>query len=107
MTEHDDDADSNEPTEEEIAQMRNATVSEAQAVDALILGKCSARWQKVAMIVGSSLDEYEERFPNLPYVFMSVRMQELESEGRIEVQGDVFEMRFSEIRLVTQPSEQA
>ena len=103
MIDHDDDTDSNEPTEEEIVQMRNATVADAQAVDALILGKCSAIWRKVAMVVGSSLDEYDERFPNLPYVFMPVRMLELEKEGKLEVQGDVFAMRASEIRLVAQP----
>ena len=97
-----EDADTNEPTPEEIAQMRNATAADIQAVDALILGKCSSSWRKVAMVVGSSLDEYDERFPTLPYVFMPVRMLELEKEGKLEVQGDVFAMRASEIRLASQ-----
>lgn len=107
MNEPDEDVESNEPTDEEIAEMRKATNADAQAVDALILGKCSTSWRKVAMVVGSSLDEYDERFPNLPYVFMPVRMLELEKEGKLEVQGDVFAMRASEIRLTTQPTEEA
>jgi hypothetical protein len=51
------------------------------------------------MVVGSSLNEYDEKFPNMPYVFMPVRMLELERAGKLEIQGDVFSMRASEIRL--------
>ncbi len=102
MNESDEDVDSNEPTAEEIAQMRNATASDVQAVDVLVLGKCSTSWRKVAMVVGSSLDEYDEHFPNLPYVFIPVRMLELEKAGKLEIRGDVFAMRTSEIRLVAQ-----
>jgi hypothetical protein len=99
MSEQDREEESNEPTPEEINEMRKATPADAQAVDALILSKCTAHWRKVAMVVGSSLNEYDERFPNIPYVYMPVRMLELERAGRLEIQGDVFSMRESEIRL--------
>lgn len=94
-----DDIDDGEPTAEEIATMRRATAAQAEGVDALILSKCTAMWSKVAAVVGASLDEYEARFPGLPYVYLQVRMLELEEAGRIEIQGDVMAMRASELRL--------
>lgn len=93
------ESDDNEPNPAEIAQMRNASPSDASAVDALILGKCTTRWSKVAMIVGDCLDEFEAKFPQLPYVYMPIRMLELEDHGVLEIRGDVMAMRYSEIRL--------
>lgn len=94
-----DDIDDGEPTADEIASMRRATPAQAEGVDALILSKCTTRWQKVAAVVGSSLDEYELAFPGLPYVYMQVRMLEMEDAGIVEIQGDVMSMRASEVRL--------
>ena len=88
-----------EPSPEELAQMRQATTSDAAAVDQLILSLCTVRWQKVAMVIGSSLDEYDKRFASLPYVYMQVRMLELIERGVLEAQGDVMSMRTSQVRL--------
>ena len=93
------ESDDNEPNPAEIAQMHNATPSDVSAVDALILGKCNTRWCKVAMIVEDCLDEFDAKFPQLPYIYMSVRMLELEDRGVLEIRGDVMAMRHSEIRL--------
>lgn len=94
-----DDHDEDEPSPEEWALMRQATPAEAAAVDALILGHCTDHWQKVAMVVGSSLDDYDATFSHLPYVYMQVRLLELIERGHIECQGDVMSMRTSEVRL--------
>jgi Protein of unknown function len=94
-----DEADDDEPSPEEWALMRQATPAEAAAVDALVLGQCTDHWQKVAMVVGSSLDDYDARFSHLPYVYMQVRLLDLIERGRIECQGDVMSMRTSEVRL--------
>lgn len=94
-----DDADEDQPSPEEWALMRQATAAEAAAVDALVLGHCTGGWQKVAMVVGASLDDYDARFSHLPYVYMQVRMRHLAEQGRIECQGDVMAMRTAEIRL--------
>jgi hypothetical protein len=101
----DDEPECEEPSAEEIAQMRAATAAEAAAVDKLILAACVHRWRKVAMIVGTTMNEFESRFPHLPYVYLQVRMQNLEDRGVIEVQGDVMAMRHSEVRLAGQADE--
>ncbi len=94
-----DDADEDQPSPEEWALMREATAAEAAAVDALVLGHCADHWQKVAMVVGASLDDYDARFSHLPYVYMQVRMRHLAEQGRIECRGDVMAMRTAEVRL--------
>jgi hypothetical protein len=95
----DDEENDDDPTPEELAQMRRATPADAAAVDALILQSCTDRWRKVAMVVGTSLKEFDAKFPHLPYVYMPVRIIELEHSGVLKVQGDPMAMRFSEIRL--------
>ena len=94
----DEECDDGEPTLEELALVKLATQEDAETVDALILGRCTEQWRKVAMVVGSSLDEYDMKFPNLPYVYMQLRILELVSHGALESQGDVMAMRFSEVR---------
>lgn len=95
----DDEENDDDPTPEELAQMRRATPADAAAVDSLILQSCTDRWCKVAMVVGTSLKEFDAKFPHLPYVYMPVRIIELEHSGVLEVQGDPMAMRFSEVRL--------
>ena len=94
-----------QPTDEEIVQMRSATPEEAAAVDAMVLRKCSSRWQKVAFVVGQLLNEFEEAYEHLPLAYIQARMQELEDRGELEIAGDVWSMRHSEVRLATTPSE--
>jgi len=87
-----------EPSGEEIAQMRAATESEALVVDALVLRECDLRWQKVARVVGSVSGEFDAALPHLPFAYIQVRMQALEDAGLVEIAGDVWSMRHSEIR---------
>jgi len=87
------------PTEDEIAKMQAATPAEAQAVDDLILNQCSEHFRKVAMVAGTLLLEFDARFPHLPLAYVLARMQELEDAGAVEIAGNVWYMRHSEIRL--------
>ncbi|MBW7831840.1 MAG: hypothetical protein H3C29_01355 [Simplicispira suum] len=94
-----DEENDDDPTPEELAQMQRATPADAAAVNALILKSCTDRWRKVAMVVGTSLKEFDAKFPHLPHVYMPVRIIEMEHSGALEVQGDPMAMRFSEVRL--------
>lgn len=91
--------DVGDPTPEELVQMRQATGAEAAAVDALVMSHCAPHWRKVARVVGASLNEFDANFSHLPYIYMQVRMLELEDIGTLEVQGDVMSVRSSEVRL--------
>lgn len=93
------DAAPYEPTEEEIAQMVASSIEERAAAEAMVLRECSERWQKVAKIVGDLLDEFERIYPHLPFAYLQATMQKLEDLGKVEIAGDVWAMRYSEIRL--------
>ena len=73
-----------------------------EAIDACILGHCADRFYKVARIMGRTQDELACRFPKLSYVFYTQRLKHLVDAGRLVAAGDVFKMRFSEVRLENQ-----
>ena len=73
-----------------------------EAIDACILSHCADRFYKVARIMGRTQDELAERFPNLSYVFYTQRLKRLVDTGHLDAAGEVFKMRFSEVRLVRQ-----
>jgi hypothetical protein len=98
MAMEDDDFEDDEPSAEELSRIRLATPEDTEVVDALILGHCSHEWNKVAMVVGLSLDDFEARCPHLPYVYLQLRIAELVRQGRLEARGDVMAMRRSEVR---------
>jgi hypothetical protein len=71
-----------------------------EAIDACILRHCADHFYKVARIMGRTQDELAERFPKLSYVFYTQRLKRLVDTGHLDAAGDVFKMRFSEVRLV-------
>lgn len=101
----DDDAYEEAPSAEELALIQKVTAEEAKTVDALIVGKCGTQWQKVAMIVGSSLHEFSSAFPDLPFIYMQLRIGALVGDGILEAQGNLMAMRHSEIRLAQKASQ--
>ena len=88
-----------EPSAEELALIRAVTPDQAIAVDNLLVAACTTRWRKVAAVVGVSLDEYDRQFPELPYVYMQLRLLSLVQRGVLEAQGDIMAIRQSEVRL--------
>ncbi len=104
MTVTDEHTPGDEPSAEEIAQMRAATASEAEIVDALVMRECDLRWQKVARVVGSVSGAFDAALPHLPFAYIQARMLALEDAGLVEIAGDVWTMRHSEIRKLGAPN---
>jgi hypothetical protein len=75
---------------------------ELEAIDVCILSHCADHFYKVARVMGQTEDELAERFPKLSYVFYTQRLKRLVDTGRLVAAGDVFKMRFSEVRLASQ-----
>ena len=59
----------------------------------------SPRWRKVAAIVGFAMDRLGAKYPQFSDVFYAERIRLLAEQGRLEAQGDLSYMRFSEVRL--------
>ena len=75
---------------------------ELEAIDACILSHCADHFYKVARIMMQTQDELAHRFPKLSYVFYTQRLKHLVDTGHLVAAGDVFKMRFSEVRLAPQ-----
>lgn len=75
---------------------------ELEAIDVCILSHCASRFYKVARVIGQNEDKLAGRFPKLSYVFYTQRLKYLVDTGLLGAAGDVFKMRFSEVRLANQ-----
>ena len=68
-------------------------------IDRVLLAQSAPTWRKVARIVGMTIGELSERFPNVPDVYYSQRVRRLVAVGELESQGNLEYMRSSEVRL--------
>jgi len=73
--------------------------AEITAFDSALLDEIAADWLKVARVVGSVLLAREEEHEDVGPFFLSARLREMVKAGRIESQGDIFRIRYSEVRL--------
>ena len=89
-------------TAEERAVVSRLTESQRQAIDAALLAEVLPRWRKVAMVVACAMYR-PTHVPGLPDTYYGQRISALVDEGRIEAQGNVEYMRFSEVRLFAAP----
>ena len=87
---------------EEQAAADLLSAQDIELIDACILSHCADHFYKVARIMGRTEDELANRFPKLSFVFYTQRLKQLVDTGRLDAAGDVFKMRFSEVRLLHQ-----
>ena len=86
-------------TAEEQSAVAKLTAADLQVIDAAILANSSNRWLKVARVVTSAEDALSNSYPDLSYVFYAQRLIRLAEEGRLESQGNLEHIRFSEVRI--------
>jgi hypothetical protein len=70
-----------------------------QVIDAAILSESSNHWLKVARVVAWTEKALSDRYPGLSCIFYAQRLIHLAKQGRLESQGNLEYMRFSEVRL--------
>ncbi len=83
---------------EECAAVAKLGAQELEAIDGVILSCTHSRWRKVAMVVSMSMGKLEESYPQFSEVFYAERVRALAECGRLESQGNLSYMRFSEVR---------
>jgi len=77
-------------------RLRNDEVKE---IDDAILACATPHWQKVARMVSLAEKQLSSKYPQFSYSLYAERIRLLAEEGRLESQGDLSFMRFSEVRL--------
>ena len=68
-------------------------------IDREILAQSARSWRKVARIVGQVIDKLSVRIPGVPDVYYAQRVRHLVEAGKLESQGNLQFMRYSEVRL--------
>lgn len=85
-------------TSEQLERIAELTDAEVQRIDNSIISHCKDHWRKVAMVVGSALLDNLDTIPDVPDLFYADRVKKLVQTGKLESQGNLYMMRFSEIR---------
>jgi hypothetical protein len=84
---------------EEQCVVAQLTDVDRQDIDAAILAQCSNHWFKVTRVTCDAEKALSDRYPGLSYIFYAQRLIQLVEQGRLESQGNLEHMRFSEVRL--------
>jgi hypothetical protein len=84
---------------EEQAVVDQLGATDLQFIDDTILSNSAECWRKVARVAGLAQDALASRYSGLPCVFYALRISRLVDAGRLDSQGDLSYMRFSEVRL--------
>lgn len=64
------------------------SVADAAAVDVPILQSCTDPWRRVAMVVGTSLKEFDAKIFHGSYVYKPVCIVAMEDSGTLKVKCD-------------------
>ena len=100
MSEH--DAKPDPPlTPEQAMRVSRLKQEDLWEIDRVLLAQSAPAWRKVARIVGMTIGELSERFPNIPDVYYAQRVRRLVAVGELESQGNLEYMRYGEVRLPT------
>ena len=84
---------------EEQQRVDQLSTAEVNAIDEALFEDACDQWRKVARIVGTTLGRLRDRIPGVPDLFYAQRVRHLVAAGRLESQGNLEFMRFSEVRL--------
>jgi hypothetical protein len=86
-------------TAEQEAKIAQLTESDLNEIDDCILSNATTQWRKAAMVVALAMNALSDLFSDLPDSFYARRIQKLVAQGRLDSQGNLEFMRFSEVRL--------
>ena len=95
----DDDISEDSPlTPEQRILVDNLSESDLKVIDEAILENINSRWKKVALVIGTTMTNLENRISGIPDVFYAQRIRYLKSKNLFESQGNLKKMQYSEIR---------
>jgi Protein of unknown function len=67
-------------------------------IDAALLSETLENWRKVAMVVARTMEVLDGRVIALPDIYFARRVRYLVENGKLDSQGDLSRMRYSEVR---------
>jgi len=86
-------------TQEQLKLVSKLSEADLNNIDSTLLSNISSQWRKVARVIGTTMNEIDNKIIGIPDVFYSQRVSYLVNKGIIESQGNLQTMRNSEVRL--------
>lgn len=86
-------------TPEQRSRVDQLTDDQIRIIDDSLMANASVQWRKMARVIGSAMTDNSELIQNVPDVFYAERLRKLVKDGKLESEGDLDYMRFSEVRL--------
>ena len=99
MKKHDIEADP-ELSAEHIEIISGLSDIDIADIDKHLLSFTNENWRKIAMVVGSALMESQKKYKGVPDLYYAQRVRKMISDGVLESQGFIENMRYSEVRRV-------
>lgn len=96
---HDEDNEDLLIDDEDLLAVSALTEEDIAAIDDAILAEASIHWGKVAMVVIKAMDAYPDKYLDIPDSFYGQRVRQLVLSGKLQSQGNLCRMRFSEVCL--------
>ena len=91
-------------TPEQQSRVSLLTLDEIELIDEMLLAQADVRWRKVARVVGFAMTTEGNPIADVPDIYYSQRVGHLVESGRLESQGNLDYMGYSEVRLPDSPS---
>src|SRR4051794_27516536 len=84
---------------EQSLRVAKLTQDDLWDIDREILAQSARSWRTVARVVGQVIGKLATRIPDVPDIYYAQRVRHLVEIGKLESQGNLHFMRFSEVRL--------
>lgn len=83
------------------ALVRVLSAQTIEKIDAALLSQVPNRWRKVAMVVSLAMEVLKDQHLGIPDLYYAQRVTLLVERGKLQAQGDLSRMRYSEVRQPT------
>ena len=90
------DAPMSDLEEEAVAALSDADL---EIIDNLLIENLGSKWIKSSFLIGGVMLKVPDDYEEVPDVFYSTRLVELEKQGVIAVKGDLRRMKECEVKL--------
>jgi hypothetical protein len=84
---------------DDLAAIAALSQEDIDSIDSKLVSQCAAQWRKAARVIGATMSRGQPALSELPVGFFAQRLIALVKAGRLESQGDLQYIRFSEVRL--------
>lgn len=86
-------------SENDLSLISKLKAVDLELIDKTLLSECVSTWRKVARVVGTAMNSLQDQLPEIPDGYYAQRVALLVQTGKLESQGNLGHMRFSEVRL--------